>query len=44
MKELAPAVPMYVEVAYYLHGSKAGGVFISSVFGYPSFVNAFVKQ
>lgn len=44
MKELAPAVPMYVEVAYYLHGSKAGGVFISSVFGYPALVNAFVKQ
>jgi len=44
MKELAPAVPMYVDVAYYLHGSKAGGVFISSVFGYPAFVNAFVKQ
>ncbi|WP_232072084.1 ABC transporter substrate-binding protein [Phytohabitans flavus] len=44
MRELAPAVPVYVEVAYYLHGSKAGGVFVSSVFGYPSFVNAFVKQ
>jgi peptide/nickel transport system substrate-binding protein len=44
MKELAPAVPMYVDVAYHLHGSKAGGVFISSVFGYPAFVNAFVKQ
>jgi peptide/nickel transport system substrate-binding protein len=44
MKELAPAVPMYVEVANYLHGSKAGGVFISSVFGYPALVNAFVKQ
>jgi peptide/nickel transport system substrate-binding protein len=44
MKELAPAVPLFVELAYYLHGSKAGGVFISSVFGYPSFVNAHVKQ
>lgn len=44
MKELAPAVPLYVEVAYYVHGPKAGGLFISSVFGYPSFVNAYVKQ
>jgi peptide/nickel transport system substrate-binding protein len=44
MKEQAPAVPLFVEVAYYLHGSKAGGVFISSVFGYPAFVNAYVKQ
>ncbi|MGK5742684.1 ABC transporter substrate-binding protein [Micromonospora sp. URMC 103] len=43
MKEHAPVVPMYVDVAYVVHGSKAGGVFISSVFGYPSFVNAFVK-
>jgi peptide/nickel transport system substrate-binding protein len=44
MKEQAPAVPLFVEVAYYVHGSKAGGVFISSVFGYPAFVNAYVKQ
>jgi peptide/nickel transport system substrate-binding protein len=44
MKELAPAVPLYVDVAYYLHGSKVGGLFISSIFGYPSFVNAHVKQ
>ncbi|MEJ3741995.1 ABC transporter substrate-binding protein [Actinomycetes bacterium KLBMP 9797] len=44
MKELAPAVPLFVEVGFYVHGSKAGGVFISSVFGYPSFVNAHVKQ
>ncbi|HCT78638.1 MAG TPA: ABC transporter substrate-binding protein, partial [Micromonosporaceae bacterium] len=43
MTELAPCIPLYTDVAYYLHGSKAGGVFISSVFGYPSFVNAFVK-
>ncbi|WP_246278048.1 ABC transporter substrate-binding protein [Phytohabitans rumicis] len=44
MKELAPAVPLFVEVAYYLTGSKAGGVFISSVFGYPALVNAYVKS
>lgn len=44
MKEHAPVVPLYVDVAYVVHGSKAGGVFISSVFGYPSFVNAHVKQ
>ncbi|MEH0823387.1 MULTISPECIES: ABC transporter substrate-binding protein [unclassified Micromonospora] len=44
MKEHAPVVPLYVDVAYVVHGSKAGGVFISSVFGYPAFVNAHVKQ
>ncbi|GAA5191479.1 ABC transporter substrate-binding protein [Rugosimonospora acidiphila] len=43
MKELAPAVPLYVDVRYELHGSKAGGLFIGSVFGYPAFTNAFVK-
>ena len=44
MKEYAPVVPLYVDVAYTVHGSKAGGVFISSVFGYPSFVNAHVRR
>ncbi|WP_405091117.1 ABC transporter substrate-binding protein [Micromonospora sp. NBC_01392] len=44
MKEFAPVVPLFVDVAYNVHGSKAGGVFISSVFGYPNFVNAYVKQ
>lgn len=44
MREYAPAVPLYVDVAHYVHGSKAGGLFISSVFGWPSFVNAHVKQ
>ncbi|WP_431903646.1 ABC transporter substrate-binding protein [Micromonospora carbonacea] len=43
MTEHAPVVPLYVDVAYNVHGSKAGGVFISSVFGYPSFVDAYVK-
>ena len=43
MIENAPAVPLYVDVGYYLTGSKVGGVFIGSVFGYPSFVNAHVK-
>ncbi|MFJ8688125.1 ABC transporter substrate-binding protein [Micromonospora wenchangensis] len=44
MTEYAPVVPLFVDVAYTVHGSKVGGVFISSVFGYPSFVNAHVKQ
>lgn len=44
MTQDAPAVPLYVDVAYYLHGSKAGGLFIGSVFGYPCFANAFVKS
>ncbi|WP_432900469.1 ABC transporter substrate-binding protein [Micromonospora matsumotoense] len=44
MKEYAPVVPLFVDVAYTVHGSKAGGVFISSVFGYPSFVNAHVRR
>ncbi|MEU8388069.1 hypothetical protein [Micromonospora sp. NPDC048842] len=39
----APVVPLFVDVAYNVHGSKAGGIFISSVFGYPSLVNAHVK-
>jgi len=43
MKKQAPAVPLYVDVAYFLTGSKLGGIFISSIFGYPSFVNAHVK-
>jgi peptide/nickel transport system substrate-binding protein len=43
MTQDAPAVPLYVDIAYYLHGSKAGGLFIGSVFGFPSFANAFVK-
>ncbi|HET6213474.1 MAG TPA: ABC transporter substrate-binding protein [Micromonosporaceae bacterium] len=43
MKELAPAVPLYVDVAYYLHGSKLGGLYVGSIFGYPAFTNAFVK-
>jgi peptide/nickel transport system substrate-binding protein len=37
-------VPLYVDVRYVLHGSKVGGVYISSVFGYPAFTNAFVKS
>ncbi|MEU7617773.1 ABC transporter substrate-binding protein [Micromonospora rifamycinica] len=44
MTEYAPVVPLFVDVAYTVHGSKAGGIFISSVVGYPSFVNAHVKQ
>lgn len=44
MKDVAPAVPLYVDVRYVLHGSKAGGIYISSVFGYPAFTNAFVKS
>jgi peptide/nickel transport system substrate-binding protein len=44
MKDLAPAVPLYVDVGYYLHGSKVGGLFVGSIFGYPMFTNAFVRQ
>jgi peptide/nickel transport system substrate-binding protein len=44
MTELAPAVPLYVDVAYDVHGSKAGGLFVSGIFGSPAFVNAYVKQ
>ena len=42
MTDFAPAVPLFVDEAYYLHGSKLGGLFVSSVFGNPSFVNAYV--
>jgi peptide/nickel transport system substrate-binding protein len=44
MTDVAPAVPLFVEVGYYLTGSKVGGIFLSSIFGYPSFVNVHVKQ
>ncbi|NHO83782.1 MULTISPECIES: ABC transporter substrate-binding protein [unclassified Micromonospora] len=44
MKESAPAVPLYNEVVSVAHGEKAGGIFIGSIFGWPSFVNAYVKQ
>jgi peptide/nickel transport system substrate-binding protein len=43
MRQNAPVVPLYVDVGYYLTGSKVGGVFIGSVFGYPSLVNAHVR-
>jgi peptide/nickel transport system substrate-binding protein len=42
MTDFAPAVPLYVDEAFFLHGSKVGGLFVSSVFGSPSFVNAYV--
>lgn len=44
MREVAPVVPLYVDVQYMVHGSKLGGVFIESIFGWPSFVRAYVKQ
>jgi peptide/nickel transport system substrate-binding protein len=44
MKELAPAVPLFVEQGYYLHGSKVGGIYLSSIFGYPALTSAYVKQ
>lgn len=44
MTDLAPAVPLYVDVAYALHGSKVGGLYISSVFGYPAFTDVYVKS
>ncbi|MEV0457862.1 ABC transporter substrate-binding protein [Catellatospora methionotrophica] len=44
MKELAPAVPLYADVMFVMQGSKVGGVYIDSIFGYPAFTRAFVKQ
>jgi peptide/nickel transport system substrate-binding protein len=44
MKELAPAVPLFVEQGYYLHGSKVGGIYLSSIFGYPALTSAYVKK
>jgi peptide/nickel transport system substrate-binding protein len=44
MKDDAPAVPLYVNLTYTLFGSKAGGIYIGSVFGWPAFTNAFVKS
>ena len=44
MKDDAPAVPLYVNLNYTIFGSKAGGVYIGSVFGWPAFTNAFVKS
>jgi peptide/nickel transport system substrate-binding protein len=43
MTDIAPAVPLYTDVAFYLTGSHLGGIYIDSVFGYPAFNNAFVK-
>jgi len=43
MTDFAPAVPLYVDVAYFLHGSKVGGLYVSSVFGYPAFTDVHVK-
>jgi len=43
MMDLAPAVPLFVDVAFALHGSKVGGLYISSVFGYPAFTDVHVK-
>ncbi|MEU8260075.1 ABC transporter substrate-binding protein [Micromonospora sp. NPDC048999] len=44
MTDLAPAVPLFVEQGYYLHGSKVGGIYLSSIFGYPALTNAYVQQ
>jgi peptide/nickel transport system substrate-binding protein len=44
MREYAPVVPLYVDVQFTLRGSKVDGVFIDSIFGYPQFTNAYVKQ
>lgn len=43
MTDIAPAVPLYTDVAFYLTGSKLGGIYIDTVFGYPAFLNAYVK-
>ncbi|HEY1487475.1 MAG TPA: ABC transporter substrate-binding protein, partial [Micromonosporaceae bacterium] len=44
MTRYAPVVPLYLSQAFYLYGSKLGGVFESSILGFPDFVNAYVKQ
>jgi peptide/nickel transport system substrate-binding protein len=44
MREYAPVVPLYVDVTFTMHGSRVGGVFVDSVFGSPTFVNAFVRK
>ncbi len=43
MTDIAPAVPLFTDVAFYLTGSKLGGIYIDTVFGYPAFLNAYVK-
>ena len=43
MKKYAPVVPLYVDKALTVHGSKVGGVFVSSVFGTDVFYNAYLK-
>jgi len=44
MTDYAPVVPMYLSQAFFLHGSKVGGLFVSRTLGYPDFVSVFVKQ
>jgi peptide/nickel transport system substrate-binding protein len=44
MKDYAPVVPLYVDVTFTMRGSKVDGVFVDSIFGSPTFVNAYVKQ
>jgi peptide/nickel transport system substrate-binding protein len=44
MTEYAPVVPLYVSQAFYLYGSKVGGLFASRTLGYPDFVSVYVKQ
>jgi peptide/nickel transport system substrate-binding protein len=43
MTDLAPCVPLFVDVQFALHGSKVGGLYVSSVFGYPAFTDVHVK-
>lgn len=43
MTDVAPAVPLYTDVACYVFGSRLGGLYIDGVFGYPAFLNAYAK-
>jgi peptide/nickel transport system substrate-binding protein len=44
MKTDAPAVPIYYRNSFGLIGSKVGGTFLSTVWGFPSMQNVYVKS
>jgi peptide/nickel transport system substrate-binding protein len=43
MKDFAPLVPVYYDHRFVLVGSKIGGCYLSSTWGYPSLQNVWVK-
>jgi peptide/nickel transport system substrate-binding protein len=43
MKDYAPLVPMYYDHSFSLHGSKIGGLYLSTTWGSPSLQNIWVK-